>query len=665
MTVPLDASLIDHLTTIVSRAAAAILAVRERALDTRIKADQSPVTAADDASEAIILEGVGRLLPGVPIISEEASAGAAIGSVGNEFILVDPVDGTRELVAGRDEFTINVGLVRAGSPVLGVVAAPALGLVWRTAPGGGAERFRLAPGAAADAATELAVIRTRAMPKAGIVAAVSRSHFDPASEAFLTRLGDVTRMASGSAIKLCRVAEGAADIYPRLAPTHQWDVAAGHAVLAAAGGTVTTPERLPLAYRPGADGLRVPGFIAWGDPSAVNSWVLGRERMLDRGPGFVRRSHRPLAVHSKYRFAFRRLEQIEPLAGDHPDARVARRRHAAADPDRIVAAEPRHIDLRVGGEGAEIAGIAKSPDHPGMPVLEFALPECRRAVGEIGHGVEAVDGQPAVAVDHDVLGGRGRDRQRRREHPQQGEGRNCSAGAPKSYLPWVPPCGHSIADPVAIRLRSCRKPRLLASRSRKSVTAMELPMGAVLRATLLLVLLSFGTPLAAQEGQPPPGSQYPPGELVSTGHRFFGTVSRGLASVIEKAVSQWGQPNGYILGQEAGGAFVAGLRYGEGTLYTRNAGDRRVFWQGPSIGFDWGGEGARTMILVYQLPSTDAIYQRFAGIDGSAYFVGGFGMTALGAGNIVLVPIRSGVGLRLGANIGYLHFTRAPTWNPF
>jgi hypothetical protein len=195
---------------------------------------------------------------------------------------------------------------------------------------------------------------------------------------------------------------------------------------------------------------------------------------------------------------------------------------------------------------------------------------------------------------------------------------------------------------------------------------MELPMGAVLRATiLLLVLTSLAPPLAAQEGQPPPGQQYAPGELVSTGHRFFGTVSRGLASVIEKAVSQWGQPNGYVLGQEAGGAFVAGLRYGEGTLYTRNAGDRRVFWQGPSIGFDWGGEGARTMILVYHLPSTDAMYQRFAGIDGSAYFVGGFGMTALGAGNIVLVPIRSGVGLRLGANIGYLKYTPRATWNPF
>jgi hypothetical protein len=186
---------------------------------------------------------------------------------------------------------------------------------------------------------------------------------------------------------------------------------------------------------------------------------------------------------------------------------------------------------------------------------------------------------------------------------------------------------------------------------------------------ILLVFAGLGVGhLGAQSGPPPgppPASQYPPGELISTGHRFFGTVSRGLASVIEKAVSNWGQPNGYILGQEAAGAFVAGLRYGEGTLYTRNAGDLRVFWQGPSVGFDWGGEGARTMMLVYHLPSTNAIYQRFAGIDGSAYFIGGFGMTAMGSGNILVVPIRAGVGLRLGANVGYLKFTPQPTWNPF
>ena len=158
---------------------------------------------------------------------------------------------------------------------------------------------------------------------------------------------------------------------------------------------------------------------------------------------------------------------------------------------------------------------------------------------------------------------------------------------------------------------------------------------------------------------------YGPDELVGAGHKFFGNVSRGLASVIERAVSQWGLPNGYILGEEGSGAFVAGLRYGEGTLYTKNAGDLRVYWQGPSVGFDWGGDGARTMTLVYNLPATAAIYQRFAGIDGSAYIIGGFGMTALTANNIVLVPIRSGLGLRLGANIGYLKYTPHATWNPF
>ena len=188
-------------------------------------------------------------------------------------------------------------------------------------------------------------------------------------------------------------------------------------------------------------------------------------------------------------------------------------------------------------------------------------------------------------------------------------------------------------------------------------------MRTVLRTmALALVLISLaGAPLAAQQ-QP---SSYPPDELVNAGHRFFGEVSRGLAQIIEKAISNWGQPNGYILGQEAGGALVAGLRYGEGMLYTKNAGDLRVFWQGPSVGFDMGGEGARTMMLVYNLPRTEAVYQRFGGIDGSAYFIGGFGMTALTAENIVVVPIRSGVGFRLGANVGYLKFTPSPTWNPF
>jgi hypothetical protein len=203
-------------------------------------------------------------------------------------------------------------------------------------------------------------------------------------------------------------------------------------------------------------------------------------------------------------------------------------------------------------------------------------------------------------------------------------------------------------------------------------------MQALLRSISLVLLLLFALASdwarAQSEAQPPAnqgaqsapsGGQYSSIEVIDAGHRFFGTVSRGLAQIVEKAGSQWGLPNGYVLGQEAGGAMVAGLRYGEGILYTKNAGDLRVYWQGPSLGFDFGGDGARTMMLVYSLPATDAIYQRFVGIDGSAYFVGGLGMTALTFNNVVVVPIRSGIGLRLGANVGYLKFTPTATWNPF
>ena len=197
------------------------------------------------------------------------------------------------------------------------------------------------------------------------------------------------------------------------------------------------------------------------------------------------------------------------------------------------------------------------------------------------------------------------------------------------------------------------------------IALMEQPMRALMRTLALVVTLTaLSLGFASAQNEPPP-PQYAPLELINAGHQFFGTVSRELANVIEKAVSNWGQPNGYVLGQEGGGAFVAGLRYGEGTLYTKNAGDLRVFWEGPSVGWDFGGEGARTMMLVYNLPAIEAVYQRFGGIDGSAYFIGGFGMTALAANNIIVVPIRSGVGFRLGANVGYLKFTDRPTWNPF
>ncbi len=195
------------------------------------------------------------------------------------------------------------------------------------------------------------------------------------------------------------------------------------------------------------------------------------------------------------------------------------------------------------------------------------------------------------------------------------------------------------------------------------------PVSFARRLVLLLALALGLTPLAAAPAaaqQAPTGDTgYSSDELVDAGNRFFGQISAGLASVVEKAVADYGQPNGYVLGQEATGAIFGGLRYGEGTLFTRNAGNQRLYWQGPTLGIDLGADGARTMMLVYNLPSLPAMYQRFAGVDGSAYVVGGFGMTVLRSGDIVLVPVRSGVGGRLGINIGYLKFTPQPTWNPF
>jgi hypothetical protein len=175
---------------------------------------------------------------------------------------------------------------------------------------------------------------------------------------------------------------------------------------------------------------------------------------------------------------------------------------------------------------------------------------------------------------------------------------------------------------------------------------------------------------------PPSGQAYAPPEAKSrgtfgieeikdAGHRFFGSVSMGLAEAIEYTFHRAGRPNGYILGEEAGGAIIAGVRYGEGVLYTKDAGDHRLYWQGPSVGYDLGAEGSKTMVLVYDLRSPGEIYDTFAGVDGSAYLIGGVGVTFLARGHVILAPIRSGLGLRLGANIGYLKYTREPTWNPF
>ncbi len=188
----------------------------------------------------------------------------------------------------------------------------------------------------------------------------------------------------------------------------------------------------------------------------------------------------------------------------------------------------------------------------------------------------------------------------------------------------------------------------------------------MLKRTLLALALVMASLLAQPAlAQGSLSDTYSGEELIETGGEFFGTVAQGLASLVERAISQYGLPNAYILGEEAGGALFAGVRYGEGTMYTRNQGEHGVFWQGPTIGIDVGGDGSKVMMLVYNLPSVNAVYDRYPGVDGSAYVVGGLGMTVMKYGDVVLVPIRSGVGLRAGLNVGYLKFTQEPTWNPF
>jgi hypothetical protein len=189
------------------------------------------------------------------------------------------------------------------------------------------------------------------------------------------------------------------------------------------------------------------------------------------------------------------------------------------------------------------------------------------------------------------------------------------------------------------------------------------------RAVALMMLAAAAGPslpaLARQQQSGSLGDTYSADELVNTGGQFFGSVAQGLASLVEKAVGEFGLPNGYILGDEGSGALIIGARYGQGTMYTRNAGDLQVYWQGPSVGFEFGGDGSKVMMLVYNLPAVRSIYGRYPGVAGSAYAVGGLGMTVLKKDDVVVVPIRSGVGARLGINAGYLHFTPNATWNPF
>jgi 3'(2'), 5'-bisphosphate nucleotidase len=248
-------ALIEGMTAIAARAAAAI---RQRgATSLHHKADGSPVTAADQAAEAVILQDLKRLAPGIPIVSEERSGQTHAGTRDATYFLVDPLDGTREFIAGRDEFTVNIALINLATPLMGIIAAPAADLAWRGIVGRGAERVRLADESGRTA------IRTRPR-SAHPVIMISRSHLDADTKAYLAGVAQGSAETSGSSIKFCRIAEGTADLYPRLAPTHDWDVAAGHALVLAAGGDVRAADGSPLVY--GTLKRLIPDFIARGDP---------------------------------------------------------------------------------------------------------------------------------------------------------------------------------------------------------------------------------------------------------------------------------------------------------------------------------------------------------------------------------------------------------------
>lgn len=264
------ATLMEALTDLVVRAGDAILAVNRASMKIDGKIDGSPVTEADLAADRIIAEGLARIIPGIPTLSEER-ADLAKPPYHGSFFLIDPLDGTMEFVADRSEFTVNLALVTNGTPLLGIIGAPALGLVWRGLVGQGAERLTIGEKSMTEP------IHTRPFPKRGApwIAAVSRSHLDNGTETFIANRPRAIRKTLGSAIKFGWVAEGSADIYPRLAPTCEWDVAAGHAIVTAAGGKITDAQGGDLQFGGGCQSLRgkqgfiVPEFIAWGDPSAA------------------------------------------------------------------------------------------------------------------------------------------------------------------------------------------------------------------------------------------------------------------------------------------------------------------------------------------------------------------------------------------------------------
>jgi 3'(2'), 5'-bisphosphate nucleotidase len=253
------AVLVLSLVDLIREAGRVVMAVRGAGFDVETKSDESPVTAADREAERVILAGLRRLAPGLPIVAEEAAAAGDIPDVSASFWLVDPVDGTKEFVHGNGEFTVNIALVECGRPRLGLVYAPALDRLFAGGEGVGAW--------VEDGGVRRA-IATRPVPEAGLTVVGSRWHGDDAAvDAFLAGRRVAERAMVGSSLKLCLIAEGAADVYPRFGRTMEWDIAAGDAILRAAGGTVRTLDGAPLRY--GKAGFDNPDFVAWGRAPAA------------------------------------------------------------------------------------------------------------------------------------------------------------------------------------------------------------------------------------------------------------------------------------------------------------------------------------------------------------------------------------------------------------
>jgi 3'(2'), 5'-bisphosphate nucleotidase len=244
----------------------AILAARAQGTDATKKADGSPVTAADLAADSLIRSRLPGVLPDTLVITEETFSTDQAANLPARFVLVDPLDGTREFAAGRDEFTVNIALVEGDKPVAGTIYAPAMSCLYVA----GTEAFR------ADTPADSAMPRleamhklaTSAVPASGMRATASRSHLDPATKQWLDERRITDLCSAGSSLKFCKIAEGEADVYPRLAPTMEWDTAAGQAILLAAGGCVTNLDGSPLRYGKTGTQFRNGSFIAWGQPTA-------------------------------------------------------------------------------------------------------------------------------------------------------------------------------------------------------------------------------------------------------------------------------------------------------------------------------------------------------------------------------------------------------------